>query len=100
MEIFQTNLPTVSVSASTTSANSAITVPAEGGQVRVAVGSNSGAAFVYIKFGETGLTATSDDIAMLPNTVEVFTVGRGVTHIAALTDAGTAVVKAKSGLGL
>jgi len=100
MEIFQTNLPTVSISASTTSANSAISVPPGGGQVRVVVGSASGAAWVYIRFGETGVVATSADIPMLPNTIEIFTVGQGVTHIAALTDAGTAVVRAKAGLGI
>jgi hypothetical protein len=100
MDIFQTNLPTVSISATDTSGSIAISVPGGGGQVRVAVGDIAGAAWIYIKFGETGLTATSADIAMLPNTVEVFTVGRGVTHIAAITDSGTAVVKAKAGLGL
>jgi len=101
MEIFQKSGATVSRAASTTTANVAISgVPGEGGQVRVAVGENSGANWCYIAFGETGVTATSADIPMIPGQSEVFTVGRGVTHLAAITDAGTCVVKATPGRGL
>lgn len=100
-EIFQPRMGTsAAISATTSSSRVAVSnVPSEGGQVRVAVGGVSGAAWIFVAFGDSTVTATSADVPMLPNTVEVFTVGRGVTHVAALTDAGTATVEVMAGLG-
>jgi len=102
MEIFQSRATSVSISASTTSAAVALVEPVpEGGQVRVVVGEVAGAAWIYLRFGTSGsITALTTDIPMLPNSVQIFTVGRGMTHVAARTDAGTAVVKIVTGRGV
>lgn len=100
MDIFQRIGNTASISATTSSANAAIASTQAKSQCRVAIGNVVGANFIYIRFGtDNTVTATSADIAMLPNTTEVFTIGNGITHIAAITDAGTATIKAICGAG-
>lgn len=100
-DIFQkgSGATTVSLSATTSSGNIALT-GANFSQCRVAVNGGSGANFVYIAFGtDNTVAATSADYAMLPGSVETFTIGFGITYIAALTDTGTATVKAITGIG-
>lgn len=45
----------------------------------------------YIKFGDSGVVATLNDILVQPNMAEVFSV-RGCTNVAAITRTGTANV--------
>ena len=101
MTAFQKNggALTASISATTTSGRAAMSGVSGGGdQVRVAVDAGAtSAAWAYIAFGDDTVEATVNDIAMRVSTVEVFTVGRGVTHFAVRTDVGTAVVKAIRG---
>lgn len=101
MDIFQRiGDRTVSISATTTSNNEAISADKAKSQLRVVIGNASGCNFVYLRFGaDDTVVATSADIAMLPNSAEIFTIGNGITHVAAITDAGTAVVKLLPGQG-
>lgn len=48
-------------------------------------------AFAYIKFGVSGVAATTTDILMSPNEPEVFAIS-GNTHIAAIQQAAAGVV--------
>lgn len=78
-----------SIATSGTSANAAIPNTASGTRpnyVRVQV-----TAFAYIKFGASGVTATTNDILMSPNEPEVFTVS-GNTYIAAIQQAAAGSV--------
>lgn len=48
-------------------------------------------AFAYIKFGDSGVTATTNDILLSPNEPETFIVS-GNTHIAAIQDSAAGKV--------
>jgi hypothetical protein len=54
-------------------------------QVRIAVQT----ADIHFKFGDSNVTATSDDPIMFAGTTEVFTVPPGATHVAIIRDAST-----------
>lgn len=100
MDIFQRIGDTVSISATSVSANAAIAADKAKSQLRVTIGNVSGCNFIYLRFGvDVSVVATSADIAMLPNSTEVFTIGNGITYVAAITDAGTAEVKLLPGQG-
>ncbi len=98
---FQKSNSTVSLSASSTS--SRVAIPnlniTGGGAVRVVCPTGTGLDFLYVAFGDSGVVATTADTPMLPNSVAHFEVGQGATHIAVITGAGTATVKATPGLG-
>lgn len=103
MDIFQKGSGSTTVSLSVTTTSGRIALTGTGGsmsQCRVAVSAGSGATFCFVAFGaDNTVTATSADIAMIPGTTEVFSIGQGVTYIAALTDAGTCTLKAITGIG-
>lgn len=103
MDIFQVNSggANVSIAATTTSQRTALSGSSNGGgQVRVAVGPGaSSMVWAYVAFGGDDVTATTDSIPMLASSVEVFTIGQGVTHVAVRTDVGTATMKVTRGLG-
>lgn len=66
-------------------------------QIRVANTSN---VLAFINFGNSGVTAsTTTGIPILPNTVEVFTLERAETHVAGITNTGTAQLYITTGRG-
>lgn len=96
---------TVSIAATSTSANIAIpTAALLATSVRVVI--TSGTAFARIRSGvgntttATSLTANvGGDPAVLPTSVECFSINAGDTYIAAKTDAGTCTVEFTFGFG-
>lgn len=91
---------TVSVSATGSTGNVAITAAAlgQGGtEVRVY---NAGSATVFIAFGaSSSVQAAVTDMPVPPGAIEVFNVGPAITHMAAITASGTATVYATPGRG-
>jgi hypothetical protein len=85
---------TVTVSATTSTAATAITGTAD--QVRIY---NAGSALVHVKFGLTGVTATTADMPIPSGAIEVFTIGYQ-THVATITPSGTATIYFTRGSGI
>jgi hypothetical protein len=79
----------VQVTASTSSANEAITV---GRAAVVAVG-NPGSAVAYVAFGKSAPTVTASDYPILPGEKELIAIGPGITHCGALMASGTADIE-------
>lgn len=73
---------TVSLAVGVSSDRVAFTTPHNGAALRML---NSGDDIVFVKFGDASVVATTDDIPMLGNTVEVFAAPSGATHCAALS---------------
>lgn len=79
----------VTITTSGTSARGAITNNGSGEKPRYVRVQSS--AFAYIKFGDSSVTATTNDALLSPNEPEVFVVS-GNTHIAAIQQASAGVV--------
>jgi hypothetical protein len=93
-------LGTASVTATTSSAATALTlppVPPRRMQVRIY---NAGAATVFILLGTSGAVATTGNLPVPSGAIEVFSVPEGTTHVATITSSGTAVVYFSPGEGL
>lgn len=97
----------VSLSASTTSARVALPVSAptaeglgNGTRRMVAIASRTSDADVYVRFGDSTVTATTAAGALVHGgQVRGFTVPVGATHVAAITASGTATVNIVPGSG-
>lgn len=91
---------TVSAAVTGSSAATALTAFAGlgGGTVRV---NNIGTQTIFIAFGASTVTAaTATGMPMIAGATEVFTVGPGVTHIAAIAATTGSTVYVTSGQGL
>jgi L-cystine uptake protein TcyP (sodium:dicarboxylate symporter family) len=82
----------VAVSASTTSASSALTIPATPETAIRAVNASASIAYVRVTVGAS--TAVNTDTAIAPNSETIIRVGnsKGFTHVAALLASGTGIV--------
>jgi hypothetical protein len=93
---------TASIAATTASANAALKQQATGAhQLRLF---NAGTTPVFWAVGAAGVTAALTDIPLPGGAIEVVTLANGTsggaTHIAAITQAGTATLYATTGQGL
>ena len=93
---------TASISASTGSSNTAIKQQPTGShQLRL---HNAGATLLFWALGPSGVTAAVTDIPLPAGAIEVVTVANAgaspLTHIAAITQAGTATLYVTTGQGL
>ncbi len=93
---------TVSLSASTSSAAVGLAGAPRGGRYQVRIVCTGSTPF-FLKFGQSGLIATANDIPFPAPCDEVLTVANRddnpVTHAAAITASGTATVYLTSGDG-
>lgn len=87
----------VSLVASTTTNSVAVPNPNSENQVRVFSACDT---ILYFKTGNSGVTATSADWALAPNSVEIFSLAAVATHIAVLVPSGTCTVYVTRGTGL
>jgi hypothetical protein len=94
MTVFRRAGPTVSIAATTTTANTAI--QSEGRVVQV---TNSGTTVAFIAFGPTGIVATAADIPIAGGQTLYFDKA-GSPFIAALMSSGTATIYACPGAKL
>lgn len=94
---FRASGPTLSISATTTSAGGTWTQPvaANSPVVRIV---NSGSVVVFVRTGKGAQTATSADVAIAPNAAAVLFLGND-DGIAAICATGTATVYATPGYG-
>jgi ABC-type uncharacterized transport system permease subunit len=91
---------TVNLSVTTTTGSVALTTIGDQGGMEVRL-YNAGSATVFVNFGISTVAATTAAGFPLPSgAIEIFTVGPVVTHVAALTAAGTATLYATSGRGI
>lgn len=92
---------TVSLATSTSSGRVALGKPT-GGAARIARVANTdvtAANFVYIKFGDVTVAATTGDMPIAANSVGYFQVPEGATHIAAIAAAATPALRITTGYG-
>lgn len=73
---------TVSMDVASVSARVAFSSDHNGATARIC---NRGDEWLYIKFGDSSVTAGTNDIPLPPNWVEVFAVPDGATHCAAVS---------------
>ncbi len=90
--------PGASASLTVTGTTGNVALPLGGLSVRIV---NNGLQLVYIKFGTSAVTATTSDMAMLPNTVETFTISRSSahTHVAAIAATTGSTLNITAGMG-
>lgn len=93
---------TASIAATTSSANAALKQQPTGGcQLRLY---NAGASTVFWALGNAAVAAALTDIPLPSGAIEVVTLANGTsgpaTHIAAITQTGTATLYATTGQGL
>lgn len=89
---------TVTVAATTTTANVALNLPAAPMAVDVRL-YNAGTVLARVAFGLSGVAATATSMPLAPGAVEKFGLSPAATHMAAITDTGTATVHATVGMG-
>lgn len=92
---------TLTLSATTTSgttSRTAIVPSAQAQQLRLAA--PAGGAVVFVKVGNSAVTAAVTDMPLLPGTIEMFSIGPQDTHIAAITAASTQSVYVTPGQGI
>lgn len=87
---FQPVATGTAVSATVASSSQALGVQGRSQTVRIAA--PAGGAIAFINFGASTVTAAATDTPILPGTVEVFSVGSAVTHIAAITASSTQTI--------
>lgn len=88
----------IRVATSTSSAATAIPAP-QTGERSVMIANNDTAITVYIKFGDSSVEATVNDLAMLPFESQVIKPPAAATHFALIAASGTPVVSVTSGWG-
>jgi hypothetical protein len=99
IDVFQPDTPSVTLNASTTSANVARTlVGGSTADVRIA---NVGTSIVYVAFGGASVTATvAAGMPLFPGAAEVFRMQRAdQTYVAGITASGTSSLVITSGQG-
>jgi hypothetical protein len=91
---------TVNLAVTTTTGSVALTAVGSQGGMEVRL-YNAGTATVFVNFGISTVAATAAAGFPLPaGAIEIFSVGPGVTHVAAITAASTATLYATSGRGI
>jgi hypothetical protein len=93
--LFNVNGADLNISATTTTASGAITMP-NATSVRVL---NLASATAYIRSGSSGVTATVNDTPVVPNVPESFSLNTGDTHLAVILASGTGTVNFLFGVG-
>lgn len=89
---------TITVSATTTTGNSALKVPSARDQVMVT--NDAGGSTAFIEFGDSTVEAVAaTSTPVLPGAAYIFTINPGMTHMAVITGTGTATVYATVGQG-
>jgi hypothetical protein len=88
----------IRVTTSTTSAATAIPKP-QTGERSLMLSNNDTAITVYIKFGDSTVEATVNDLAMLPFESRMIKPPATATHFALIAASGTPVVSVTSGWG-
>lgn len=99
MKPFSTfGLATVNIAATTTAASVALNKrnDAESCQVEIY---NAGSATVFIRKGDSTVTATTSSRPLPAGAMVIDSVGSGVTHLSAITASGTATVYFTTGEG-
>lgn len=91
--------PTVSIAVTTTSGSALLGVPDTKAGCSIRVASAAGGQIAFIRFGSGAPTAVATDMPILPGTVEIFTVGPAITHVAAITATATATLYFTPGQG-
>lgn len=87
---------TVTLSASGTTGR--VALPAtRGNQIRIA--NPAGGQIVFVKFGDSTVTAAVTDTPVLVGATDIFTVPTGMTHVAGITSTSTATVYFTAGDG-
>jgi len=92
-------LATMAVSATTSTASGALNLPSAphaGTTVRI---HNAASVVVFIKFGDSTVTAATTNMPIPAGGTEVFQIGPSVTHIAAITASGSGTLYATTGVG-
>lgn len=88
---------TVSISATTTTANAALS---ESDMLDTVLITNIGDDTVYVRLGRVDVVATEADLPILPKSAQTINRSRVDTYIAVLAAASTATVKATLGYGV
>lgn len=83
------------INATTTSTT--VDIPTGTEQVRVI---NTGPSSVYLRISGTGVAATTADLLVLPNAIEVFTRFQDYGKLSAVCASGTAAVNVITGKGM
>ena len=100
MNVFMMTGPTVNLTAGTTSGAVAISTGSNGPGFSIIRIRNTGTVEAFVEFGGAAVTATTSASApVAPGTVEAFRVPQGVTHAAAVTASGSAIVYFTPGEG-
>lgn len=89
---------TTAVSVSSTTANGALNLPTQSMTSSVRV-HNSTTAIVFIKFGNSTVTAATTDMPIPAGGVETFEISPAVTHIAGITASVSGTLYATTGRG-
>lgn len=88
--------PGATASISVTTSSARVALPAGGGQLAVL---NNGGGVVFIKFGDSTVTAAVTDIPVEIGVARGFTPPGTATHVAAIIASGTATVYFTAGEG-
>lgn len=87
---FTPSAPTVNVSSSGSSASVALTAYAQDRPKQVLITSPASNPLAYVAFGNSGVTAATTDLPILPGTSRIVTVSAGVSHAAIIPDTASA----------
>ena len=98
LDLFSPYGTTTAVSVSGTTASGTLTVPTAPMTSSVRI-YNSAVVVCFIKFGVSGITATTSDMPIAPGGVETFEIGPGVTTIAGITGGTSGTLYATPGRG-
>lgn len=93
--LFNINGADLNISASTTTASGAITMP-NATSFRVC---NLASATAYVRSGDSSVTATTNDTPIVPSVPESFALNPGDTHLAVILASGTGTVSFLFGVG-
>ena len=99
MDIFTPyGLDTTAVSVSATTASGALNLPTAPMPSSVRL-HNATSVTVFVQFGGSTVEATTANMPLPAGAVEIFEIGGGATHIAAITASGTGTLYATTGRG-
>lgn len=99
MQAFSPTGATVSLAVTTTTGSVALTAPGGSGGSDVRL-YNAGGSLVFVAFGSSTVQAAVTSLPLPAGQTEVFSVGPGSTHVAAITASGTATLYATTGRGV
>lgn len=91
--------PGGNTSLSVTTSSARVALPqGVGGTIRM--GADSGGSTLFLKFGDSTVTAAVSDTWFYPGAIETFTIPADSTHVAAITATGTATLRLTRGEGV